>query len=83
MPWLLLQKPGFLFVLDRVTGEPLWPIEERPVPKSEMPNEKSWPTQPFPTVVPPFNRQTVTIDDLNPYYTASKRDSMIKRNKGC
>jgi quinoprotein glucose dehydrogenase len=72
-------KTGFLFVLDRVTGEPLWPIEERPVPKSEMPNEQSWPTQPFPTVVPPFNRQTVTIADLNPYYTASKRDSMIKR----
>ncbi len=74
-------KSGFLFVFDRVTGEPLWPIEERPVPKSEMPDEKSWPTQPFPTVIPPFNRQTVTIDDLNPYYTASKRDSVIKRIK--
>lgn len=74
-------KTGFLFVFDRVTGEPLWPIEERPVPKSEMPNEKSWPTQPFPTVIPPFNRQAVTIAELNPYYTASKRDSMIARLK--
>ena len=74
-------KTGFLFVLNRVTGEPLWPIEERPVPKSQMPNEKSWPTQPFPTVVPPFNRQSVTIAELNPYYTASKRDSMITRLK--
>ncbi|MBK5271962.1 MAG: PQQ-binding-like beta-propeller repeat protein [Bacteroidia bacterium] len=72
-------KTGFLYVFDRVTGEPLWPIEERPVPKSEMPNEQSWPTQPFPTVVPPFNRQTVTVDDLNPFYNSSKRDSMIKR----
>jgi quinoprotein glucose dehydrogenase len=72
-------KTGFLFVFNRVTGEPLWPIEERPVPKSEMPNEQSWPTQPFPTVVPPFNRQTVTVDDLNPYITCAKRDSLIKR----
>ena len=74
-------KTGFLFVFNRVTGEPLWPIEERPVPQSQMPNEKSWPTQPFPTVVPPFNRQSVTIAELNPYYTASKRDSMITRLK--
>jgi quinoprotein glucose dehydrogenase len=72
-------KSGFLFVLDRVTGEPLWPIEERPVPKSEMPDEQSWPTQPFPTVVPPFNRQTVTAADLNPYYNSAKRESLIKR----
>ncbi len=74
-------KTGFLFVFDRVTGEPLWPIEERPVPKSEMPDEQSWPTQPFPTVIPSFNRQTVTVSDLNPYYSDSKRDSMIKRIK--
>src|SRR5215213_786309 len=74
-------KTGFLFVFDRVTGEPLWPIEERPVPKSEMPNEQSWPTQPFPTVIPPFNRQTVTVSDFNPYYSSDKRDSMIKRIK--
>ena len=42
-------KQGFLFVFDRVTGKPLWPIEERPVPKSEMPGEQAWPTQPYPT----------------------------------
>ena len=42
-------KHGFLFVFDRVTGKPLWPIEERPIPKSEMPGEQTWPTQPFPT----------------------------------
>src|SRR6266496_4195402 len=72
-------KHGLLFVFDRVTGEPLWPIEEKPVPKSELPNEQSWPTQPFPTVVPPFNRQTVTVADLNPYYNSKIRDSLIKR----
>jgi len=61
-------KTGFLFVLDRVTGEPIWPIEERPVPASDLPGEKSWPTQPFPTVVPPFNRQKITSADLDPYF---------------
>jgi len=74
-------KTGFLYVLNRVTGEPLWPIVERPVPKSEMPNEESWPTQPFPTVVPPFNRQTVTVKDFNPYYDTAKKAEMIKRIK--
>jgi quinoprotein glucose dehydrogenase len=60
-------KHGFLFVFDRVTGEPLWPIEERPVPKSDMPGEQAWPTQPFPTVIPPFGRQAMTEQDLTPY----------------
>src|SRR6185369_11189990 len=49
-------KTGFLYVFERLTGKPLWPIEERPVPKSETPGEKSWPTQPFPTQPPPFGR---------------------------
>ena len=61
-------KNGFLYVFNRETGEPLWPIEERPVPASDIPGEKSWPTQPFPTVVPPFNRQKITSADLNPYF---------------
>ncbi|MCC6487079.1 MAG: PQQ-binding-like beta-propeller repeat protein [Candidatus Hydrogenedentes bacterium] len=60
-------KQGFLYVFDRVTGKPLWPIEERPVPKSQMPGEQAWPTQPFPTAPPPFARQTVSADDVNPY----------------
>lgn len=72
-------KTGFLYVLDRVTGEPLWPIEERPVPKSQMPNEESWPTQPFPTVIPPFTRQTVTVNELNPYYDSAKKAELVKR----
>ena len=61
-------KHGFLFVFNRVTGEPLWPIEERPVPRSDVPGEHAWPTQPFPTVVPPFARQRMTVDDINPFF---------------
>lgn len=72
-------KTGFLYVFDRVTGEPLWPIEERAVPKSEMPEEASWPTQPFPTVIPPFNRQTVTVNELNPYFDSTKKAELKKR----
>ena len=41
-------RPAYLYVFDRVTGEPIWPIEERPVPASDMPGEKAWPTQPIP-----------------------------------
>ena len=67
-------KQGFLFVFDRVTGEPLWPIEERPVPQgTEMPRETLWPTQPFPTAPPPFARQSFTVDDLNPYLDPEER----------
>ena len=59
-------KNGFMFVFDRVTGEPLWPIEERPVPASDVPGEQAWPTQPFPTVVPPYSRQEMTSADISP-----------------
>ena len=57
-------KSAFLFVLNRETGEPIWPIEERPVPQSNVPGEKTSPTQPFPTKPAPFDRQGVSIDDL-------------------
>ena len=57
-------KQGFLFVLDRSNGEPVWPIEERPVPQSDVPGEVTSATQPFPTKPPPFERQGVTVDDL-------------------
>src|SRR5690349_20594621 len=60
----LASKNGFLFVFDRVSGKPLWPIEERPVPKSDVPGEVTAKTQPFPTVVPPFSRQSMTVKDM-------------------
>ncbi len=58
-----LTKQGWAFVFDRVTGRPVWPIEERPVPRSDVPGEASWPTQPFPTKPPAFESQGVTLDD--------------------
>jgi quinoprotein glucose dehydrogenase len=60
-------KTGFLYVFDRVTGESLFPIEERRVPPSEIPGEAAWPTQPFPVAPPPFAPQRFTVDDINPY----------------
>ena len=57
-------KQAFTYVFDRVTGEPVWPIEERPVPSSDVPGERLSPTQPFPSKPPSFELQGVTIDDL-------------------
>jgi quinoprotein glucose dehydrogenase len=57
-------KQGFAYVFDRLTGEPIWPIEERPVPASDTPGEWTAPTQPFPTRPAPYERQGVTPDDL-------------------
>lgn len=58
-------KHGLLFVFDRVTGKPLWPIEERPVPQSDLIGEQAWPTQPFPTKPPPLMRQAYTVEDAS------------------
>jgi quinoprotein glucose dehydrogenase len=63
-------KQGFVYVFNRVTGAPLWPIDERPVPQSDVPGEKSWPTQPFPSAPPPFARQSFTEKDVNPHLSA-------------
>lgn len=57
-------KNGFLYVLDRTNGKPVWPIEERPVPQSNVPGEHTSPTQPFPTKPPAFDRQGFTEADL-------------------
>ena len=59
-----VSKQGFVYVFDRVTGEPVWPIEERAVPPSTVPGERASPTQPFPTRPAPFERQGITVDDL-------------------
>ena len=66
-------KQGFLFVFERETGKPLWPIEERPVPKSDVPGEEAWPTQPFPTKPPAFARQSFTEKDINPYISDEEK----------
>jgi len=75
-------KTGFLYVFDRVTGEAMWPIEERQVPKSDMPGEQSWPTQPFVVGLPPFAKQSaMTIQELNPYdvITPAQRQDIADR----
>ena len=82
-----VSKQGFVWVFNRVTGEPLWPIEERPVPQSDMPGEDISRTQPFPTRPPPFGRHGFTVDDLNPYISAEDRakfrdDLLTARNEG-
>jgi quinoprotein glucose dehydrogenase len=66
-------KQGFLWVFNRLTGEPLWPVEERAVPPSDVPHEEAWPTQPFPLKPPPFARQRFTADDLNSFMSATER----------
>jgi quinoprotein glucose dehydrogenase len=80
-----LTKQGFAFVFDRVTGEPVWPIEERPVPQSDVPGEETSPTQPFPTKPPAFTEQGVTLDDafdLTPELKAEAQAEMKKYRMG-
>jgi len=59
-----LTKQGYAYVLDRVTGQPVWPIEERPVPASEVPGERAWPTQPHPTKPAAYEYQGYVENDL-------------------
>jgi quinoprotein glucose dehydrogenase len=72
-------KQGFLYVFERKTGRPIWPIEERPVPKSDIPGEWTSPTQPFPTKPAPFARQSFTEKDINPYLPAAERETLVQR----
>ena len=58
-------KMGLVFILNRVTGQPIFPIEERVTPVTDVPTEQSWPTQPFPTKPPPLSRQTIQREELN------------------
>ncbi|MDE0394588.1 MAG: PQQ-binding-like beta-propeller repeat protein [Gammaproteobacteria bacterium] len=60
-------KQAFIYAFNRVTGEPIWPIEERPVPQSRVPTEQSSPTQPFPTRPAPYEMHGLTEDDLADY----------------
>jgi glucose dehydrogenase len=59
-----ITKQAFAYVFDRVTGEPVWDIEERPVPQSNVPGEVTSPTQPFPSKPAPFDRQGATVENL-------------------
>jgi quinoprotein glucose dehydrogenase len=70
-------KQGFLYVLDRTNGQPIWPIEERPVPPSTVPGEQASPTQPFPTKPPAYARNVVTMpDDLIDFTPALRAQAL-------
>ncbi len=69
-------KQAFLYVFDRVTGEPVWPIEERPVPQGDVPGEWYSPTQPFPTRPPAYDRQGSSIDDLIDFTPALRAEAV-------
>jgi glucose dehydrogenase len=75
---LLVQttKQSFAYVLDRETGEPIWPIEERPVPASDVPGERTSPTQPFPTRPAAYDRQGVSRDDLIDFTPELRREAL-------
>ena len=81
-----VSKQGFAYVFDRVTGEPVWPIEERPVDTTtDVPGEVPWPTQPFPTKPPAFAGQGVSLDDANdltPEINAIAREEMSRFRLG-
>jgi quinoprotein glucose dehydrogenase len=71
-----VSKQAFTYVLDRVTGEPVWPIEERSVPQSDVPGERASPTQPFPTKPPAFDRQGMNEDQLVDFTPEIRREAL-------
>jgi quinoprotein glucose dehydrogenase len=75
-----ITKQSFVYALNRETGEPIWPMEERPVPKSTVPGEKLSPTQPFPTKPAPFDLQGRTENDLIDY-TPEIREKVLQYAK--
>jgi len=80
-----LTKQGFVFAFDRDTGKPLWPIEERPVPPSDVAGERAWPTQPFPTRPAPIAAQGMSTDDvfdLTPELKAAALEELKKYRIG-
>jgi len=72
----VMGKQAMVYTFDRVTGQPVWPIEERPVPPSDVPGEKASPTQPFPTKPPPYDHQGVTEGALIDYTPALRAEAV-------
>lgn len=71
-----LSKQAFAYVFDRVTGQPVWPIEERPVPQTDVPGEWTSPTQPFPTKPPAFDLQGISVNDLIDFTPALRQQAV-------
>jgi quinoprotein glucose dehydrogenase len=76
-----ITKMGFVFLLNRETGDPLFDIIEKPVPASTIPGEQAWPTQPFPVKPPSFARQSMTLDDIT-NITSESRDECLEMVEG-
>jgi len=76
-----LTKQGLAFVFDRVTGQPIWPIEERPVPASDVAGEHAWPTQPFPTKPAAFSPQGLALDDAIDFTPELKAQAQAEMKK--
>jgi len=72
----LPHKVGWLYVFDRVTGQPVWPIVERPVPQSDVPGEKTAPTQPHPTKPPAYSRQFLKPEDIIDFTPALREQAL-------
>ncbi len=80
-----MNKSGYLFVLDRVTGQPIFPVHERPVPRSSVTGEQAWPTQPIPIAPAPLTRQAMNATDiatLTPEHTAFCRARIAREHAG-
>lgn len=73
-----ITKAGFVFLLDRETGAPLFPVEEIPVPASDLKGESAWPTQPVPTLPPPFARQYFPEEALNDLHESTYPDLLAR-----
>jgi len=69
-------KTGYVFLLDRQTGEPLFPVEERPVPQTKISGEETWPTQPIPLKPPPFARQSMTREEITDVTPESRKECL-------
>jgi quinoprotein glucose dehydrogenase len=72
----LVTKFAYTYTFDRATGKPVWPIEERPVPQTDVPGEKTSPTQPFPTKPAPFDRVGITPDDVIDFTPELKTEAL-------
>lgn len=77
----LATKSGFMFVFNRETGEPVFPIEYRQVPASDVPGEHAAKTQPFPTHIPAFAKQALTEEDVSPFLSEEERKKLVQRIK--
>ena len=73
-----ITKHGFVFLFDRATGEPIFPIEEKAFPASDLPGEETWPTQPIPTLPEPFARQKFTREDVSDLTPETHRELLAR-----